>query len=505
MAASGTVVTMSCVLRRLNIPPVYPVLYTAAIVLGVFVASGEPVNVLWRPLLISLAITTASLVAVTAATRRRHVAAFLVWAGVAGLATPPVLGLAVLVLLVIVIQAVRRGKTIAAIAVPWAAFTRVLNPLIAIALTIGVASAMASGALTPVPANESAVPGIAPEDAPDIYVLLLDGHPRADTLAEDFGLDISPFLDSMRDLGFQVADSSHSNYNTTILTVSSMLNARPVDELMPPGLTQRADEYRALTASMAQADAVQRLDQAGYSTVAVAPPFGNVTLWNADRLIASSAASDFELSLLQQGLLRHVLPGIQRTWLQDLQRQGILDSFAALESLAAEKTDRPRFVFAHVLAPHPPYVFAADGSPTDGFECFPAFCSMWDRGERYGDAVLAPAAAQVQYIDSLVLRATARIIANSHRPVAIVVMSDHGHRHRAADKDELFRNLFLSYTPGHPDVFPANTTPINVLPRLMNAYLDAGMALAPEGSYWMDVAAEPNRGFLPLEPIDVSQ
>ena len=41
---------------------------------------------------------------------------------------------------------------------------------------------------------------------PDIYVVLLDAYPRADTLDNDFGYDNSPFLDGLRAEGFDVAE-----------------------------------------------------------------------------------------------------------------------------------------------------------------------------------------------------------------------------------------------------------------------------------------------------------
>src|SRR4029079_6981307 len=44
-----------------------------------------------------------------------------------------------------------------------------------------------------------------PADAPDVYVILLDGYARADVLEDTFDYDDSPFLDGLRSDGFEVA------------------------------------------------------------------------------------------------------------------------------------------------------------------------------------------------------------------------------------------------------------------------------------------------------------
>ena len=85
-------------------------------------------------------------------------------------------------------------------------------------------------------------------DAPDVYVILLDGYARADVLANTFGYDDSPFLDGLRSDGFEVADASHSNYLVTNLSVSSLLNYRQLADipaLQPLIAESRRDRGRA--------------------------------------------------------------------------------------------------------------------------------------------------------------------------------------------------------------------------------------------------------------------
>jgi hypothetical protein len=106
----------------------------------------------------------------------------------------------------------------------------------------------------------------------------------------------------------------------------------------------------------------------------------------------------------------------------------------------------------------------------------------------------------VQFIDELTLSTVRSIVAASQRSPVIVVMSDHGLRNDLQDHEEMFRSLFLARTPGSEGVFPNDTTPINLIPRLLNAYVDANLPLASEDSYWLDNDASESSSLTPIHP-----
>ena len=64
--------------------------------------------------------------------------------------------------------------------------------------------------------------------------------------------------------------------------------------------------------------------------------------------------------------------------------------------------------------------------------------------------------------------------------------SDHGSRYDFDDPDEMFRSFLIAQTPGHPQLLPDDATPMNILPRILNAYAAADLPLASEESYWVD-------------------
>ena len=68
-----------------------------------------------------------------------------------------------------------------------------------------------------------------------MYVILLDGYPRADTLQETFGIDNTAFTADLEDRGFTVSDGARANYNKTWLTLASMFNGSYVDRMLVDG------------------------------------------------------------------------------------------------------------------------------------------------------------------------------------------------------------------------------------------------------------------------------
>jgi len=68
-------------------------------------------------------------------------------------------------------------------------------------------------------------------EPPDIYYIILDGYGRADVLKNEYGYDNSEFLNSLRGLGFYVADCAQSNYAQTQMSLSSALNFNYIDAL----------------------------------------------------------------------------------------------------------------------------------------------------------------------------------------------------------------------------------------------------------------------------------
>jgi hypothetical protein len=486
--------------------PAYPVLLVCAWLISLLSESGSSVQGLPRPLLVGVVLVLIVQVALSLVVRNRHVAAILVVLlelTVFGMIPVALAGSALLAVGMII--AARQHRTLGSL--PLGTATRGLNVVLSIVLGLVVATSFQAGALTPPEDLQAAAIAQGAPDLPDIYLVLLDGYPRSDTLADDFAFDNEPFLASLGGSGFEVARHSHSNYNGTELTLASMFNAAQVPSLaeVTGQPSSPAAQVRALTHAINHGRAIDALRAQGYEIVTIPSVVTSPTLYDADRVLDSGQVNSFELEVLREGILPLILPDVQRRWLIEQHRDRIITTFDRLGALAAERADHPRFIFAHIMGPHAPIAFGPAGEPRYAWPCFPISCSIFDGGQIYGNDILVPIREEVQYLDSKVLETAAHIQAASARPPVIVFFSDHGSRYDFDDRDEMLRSFFVSTTPGRPGLFPADVAPINLIPRLLNAYAGTQMPLATEESYVVDMRTVNATGLLTLIPWSIHE
>jgi Sulfatase len=331
----------------------------------------------------------------------------------------------------------------------------------------------------------SATPAQPVADAPDVYVILLDGFARSDVLEDTFDYDDSPFLDGLREDDFEVADQSHSNYLVTNLSVSSLLNYRELGDIpalkpliADPGATEGGPVHRAI-AGAAVLDDFRRL---GYETVGISSGFEQPAVRGADTFLDDGEINEFEIQMLRASIIPPIVTALVPDAFSGNQRERIESVFESVEGLAAERTPRPRFVFAHVPSPHGPWVQQADGSPRvmTSLETW-----YFDTPETTGmtrDEVIEGYVGQSAYLGQRTRAAVEAIQRSSARPPVILVISDHGSSLdvTAANPEQRLRNLFAAYTPGHPGLFARDLTLIGVFPTLFKAYFDVELPRPPE-------------------------
>ncbi|NJD27541.1 MAG: hypothetical protein FIA92_04520 [Chloroflexi bacterium] len=475
--------------------PLFPAALAAAFIVRRYLASGEDLPAAYRALVVLVVLAIVFQLVLGLATRSQHRGAFIGGVALTAILDPlvaPVLLAPVAIPMFGDILRRRRSSGI-----DWVRTTAVLNVVAAAVLGLNLA-AVAMRLAEDLPTGPTTPIGSISASAPDIYVILLDEYPRADTLASTFAYDNSPFLEEMRELGFEVADDSHSNYNATTLSLVSMFAATQVPELLGVDETRVVDSWD-LQRLLNRGRALEWLHQAGYSITSITSGVSRADLLAVDEVIDTGQVTTFETSVLRAGVLPRLLSTVQAEWLHAQQRDRIMSAFASLREIAASNRTRPRFVFAHVMSPHAPIVFDARGGPVGPHPCLPVSCNLWDGRRAPSD--LQPTVEQLVYTNNLVVDTVRAIQADSDVPPVIVVLSDHGSRHDDVnDPDEMLRNLFLGVTPEHPGLFPGDVTPINLIPRLLNAYVDAGLPMATEESYLVQLNVVLERGYRSLVP-----
>ena len=316
---------------------------------------------------------------------------------------------------------------------------------------------------------------------PDIYYIILDGYARADVLEEVYHYDNSPFIRWLQEKGFYVASLSRPNYANTLTSLSSSMNMSYLDSLatlMGPNSKnllpfQRLIRYGAV---------LRFLKQAGYTLVSFSTGVSGTEIRNADvYLTPPLGLTGFQNELLNTT----AIPALLKSY--DLQRKlHRLRILYTLEHLPrATRLEGPTFVFAHIVCPHPPYIFDKEGHPAflpRRFSFTPDETLDWQAyAQRYTD--------QLSFITGKVQAAIEQILKNSPSPPIIVLQSDHGPGfHAKGDEKQYLRERIAilnayyfpdkDYSSLYEEISPVNTFRI-----IFNQYLVGGFPLLGNRSY----------------------
>jgi hypothetical protein len=473
----------------------YPVALAITYVLLSFAATPNPASALWRPLAVAI-VAVVVLHALVWIVVRRHVRAGLVTSGVVMVLLANWLLLIVLAGAVAWLGASRWLQRRRTTSVAWteARMAR-LAAVFAWALHVVAAVPVAVGQVTEPRVDRADIEaGDADRAEADVVFLLLDGYPRGDALEAQFDVDPAPFEAELAARGFTVAGSSRSNYTSTWMTIASMVHGRYVHEIdgleEPPAAP--AEQYRRLMSAIRDAPLLDALRARGYEIVTVPSPYESAALTSADRALTPSEMTSFELSLLQHSLAGRLLFEAAPDLAFDQHRSRVISSLHLAASEMAAPASSPRFVLAHVLAPHAPIAFgAAEEHPAPA--CFPD-CSLYLLGP---DADWSRYASHLEAVNGAVLDAIDRIL-NASPDAMIVVMSDHGTVRSPADAHLALRSFFAARVPNGSVSFPADISPVDVL-RLIADHDAASTpyaawrsaAQAPMSTTPIDGAAEP--------------
>ncbi len=258
------------------------------------------------------------------------------------------------------------------------------------------------------------------DQSPDIYYIILDGFARSDILQKLYGYDNSDFLQGLEERGFYVASQSYANYSQTRLSLASSMNLTYLDDLVK---YSGEDKSNPLPAQLIIQNSLveQRFRDMGYELVGYKSDisFTNFTDWDLF-FTPEQRFNGFALNYINSTLISVILNPQIYEW----HRQGINFVLESLPDISDR--DGKQFIFAHILCPHPPFVFHADGSSAkvdrlyftfdaDGFKKFGTI-------EEYRTGYVD----QVKYMQSRILEIFDEVSAKSNGPFIFIIQADHG-------------------------------------------------------------------------------
>ena len=181
----------------------------------------------------------------------------------------------------------------------------------------------------------------------------------------------------------------------------------------------------------------------------------------------------------------------------DAHRERIMYIFDHLHDFASEKGSF--FVFAHVIAPHPPYVFGPNGEKIGNNEVF----TLDDVSKSNRDYKLY--VGELQYLNTLLIEAIDRILSESDEPPIIIIQSDHGSRLFPDDdrtneiQDKVFFPILNAYLlPGinAETVLYPSISPVNSFRVVINQYFGGNLVLIDDQSF--DIDQNSDYEFIPV-------
>ena len=340
------------------------------------------------------------------------------------------------------------------------------------------------------------------DQRPDIYYIIPDGYPSDAWLKSEMDFDNSAFTDALEARGFVVASHAQSNYASTLLSLASTLNMRHFNS-NPTDMSDKA----FLRMSIADNEAARFLKRHGYTYVQLLSgylfpspiadinrdfsPAGTVevrmargelaaTLWDS----ASSANLDagfrhfhqrsflaayFETTLLEILLQQwpNLLQGLH-SWSYDMYSPyRFLDTIEELSTIVA--MPEATFTLVHLLKPHRPVTFDADGNIISAI----------------GNPSRKEHLAELEFVNSQFIALIDEILAGSQHQPIIVFQADHGSTNGSVQSlDERLIHFDVYSAVFIPDQFtvtvPRPFTTINTFPMILNAVFDAGFEFSDD-------------------------
>ena len=345
-----------------------------------------------------------------------------------------------------------------------------------------------------------------PDDPPDVYYVILDRYAGSTALREAYDFDNEPFLTALEERGFTVARLAHANYIKTPLSLASSLNMDFLDLEALEEEAESAKDRTPIHQALREPLVVPRaLKEIGYQYVQIAnwwtPTQANV---DADRVFRYEGQDEFTSALTQTTFLRafgdpNAAPDDPWDW--PVMRENNLYALDRLDEVT--ELPGPKYVFAHLVTTHPPFVHNADGSFTGRQQV-----AALGQAESYRRQLTYANGRMIGFID--------RVLARDPDAV-IMLQADEGPfpaRYRDdewgfdwedatdAELEEKFGILYAMRVPGadlRAEGFHDALTPVNAFRIIFNARFGTDLPLLPDRSW-----THPNlyRFYDPVEVTD---
>jgi hypothetical protein len=284
---------------------------------------------------------------------------------------------------------------------------------------------------------------------PDVYYIILDGYARGDVLQSEYHFNNLDFLNWLETKDFWVGSLSHSNYPWTYLSLAATLNGEYLQTLLPENLkllvpTESRDSRKFLTAVLGKyyikRNRTQRFfsslgyhiftNRSGYSITTKTP----VTIIDAMK----GPFNEFEQALIRRTIFKSLIELRNNRLSKYEQVTRWLDQLGTVA-----RQDGPKFVFYHIMSPHPPFCFLENGEmmPIHPIYGDSPWLTDLEALPGYYDWIMEKYPRNILGLNAHVKTTINEIMDVSEGNAIIIIQSDHGSNSRLNLKSAVNSNI----------------------------------------------------------------
>jgi len=331
------------------------------------------------------------------------------------------------------------------------------------------------------------------DSLPNVYYIILDGYPRNDVLKKHLNFDNNEFINFLKQRGFYVAENSHSNYSLSSTSISSTMNMNYINFLADE-LGEDSRSYDPLLGKdfglYADNQVIKNFKSMGYKVAKI----GSVPMYLHEMPLVDLSLCYKSIHLMDNRLFDTVgrtsmIGYLIERWSEDMQRQIILCAFEELPKISSYY-EEPVFVWSHIMIPHFPLIFGADGEPiTPGSSLLvmnnPELTdSSWNIKQQF--------LQQLQFANKKSIKLIDKILEKEEQSI-IIIQSDHGsgfdtNLQDPTDDDvvQKLSNLSAIYFPDekHREILVDDPTNVNTFRVVFNSQFGSDYEMLEDRIYW---------------------
>jgi len=318
---------------------------------------------------------------------------------------------------------------------------------------------------------------------PDIYYLIFDRYTGNKVLKDFYGYDNNYFTDYLKEKGFYVAGESLANYPRTLLSLGSSLNFKYLE----PGekVTEQVKEHEL--GKLLKTQGYRYTHIGSWAGATATSPIADINFKVGEVYLD---LDEFTLKLFETTFLapavRKIFPGTALFDFGVQHKNRSLYQIARLKGIPSSQPG-PKFVFAHILLPHDPYVFDSDCNDHEA------------TNDMLSDFII-----QLSCTNSLIEETVGAILKDSAKPPVIIIQGDEGsldwttlepmkypfkegQNYKDADPRSMLERasiLNAYYLPNedYAGLYPA-ISPVNSFRLIFNRIFGTNYEILPDRSY----------------------